>query len=64
MCHFLATFTIMNTMNATTTNVIRATKNSPMPNTWFKTVAEKDAKSDMPGIAKPKSGIMKSLTSA
>ena len=54
----------MNTMKATTMKVISAIRKSPMLNTWFINVVEYVAKFDMPGIAKPKSGIMKSLTSA
>ena len=44
--------------------VIRAIKKSPMPNDCFITETINVAKFDMPGIAKPKSGIMKSSTSA
>jgi len=44
--------------------VIRATKKSPMTNDCFVTETAYVAKFDMPGIAKPKSGIMKSATTA
>ena len=55
---------MMNAMSATAMKVIKATRKSPMPNTWLITEAEYVAKFAMPGIAKPNSGIMKSLTSA
>ena len=64
MCHFLATFTITNTINATIMKVIRATRKSPTPNDWLITPTADVARFAIPGIAKPKRGMMKSLTSA
>ena len=53
-----------NTTSATKMKVIRAIKKSPMPNDCFETATAYVAKFDKPGIAKPKSGITKSATSA
>ena len=53
-----------NTTSATKMKVIRAIKKSPIPNDCFETATTYVAKFDKPGIAKPKSGIMKSATSA
>ena len=59
MPHFLTTLTATKANNATMMNVIKATKNAPIPNGPVVIVA----KLSIPGIAKPIAGSSRSLTS-
>ena len=64
MPHLFTTFTTMKTIKATMRKVISATRKSPTANTCLLSVADRVDRFDRPGMAKPMSGITKSLTSA